>query len=268
MIYEFFSFYNEYDMLELKLQEHAQHVDRFVITESNRTYNQIDKPYRLEQQWDRYRTWHDKIHYLKFDATGLEMGWPTEHAQREHGPRSVALEPTDIMVISDLDEFLRDEDWLWLDKNIGNCKREILFEMECYWCFADVQHARKQQALAVTQRRKYINSTLHRRPMKILADHANPMSDTTVQPGGIHLTWMGDEQRFREKLLGSIEGYNWTQGKSADEMWSQKQRNQLFSWKPKFKTKNTKMVDVRTNNSFSVTMREYMLKHPEWLFNK
>ena len=140
--------------------------------------------------------------------------------------------------------------------------------MECYWCFADVQHARRQQALAVTRRHKYINSTLHRRPMKILADHANPMSDTTVQPGGIHLTWMGDEQRFREKLLGSIEGYNWTQGKSADEMWSQKQRNQLFNWNSKFKTKNTKMVDVRTNNSFSESMREYMLKHPEWLFNK
>jgi hypothetical protein len=268
MIYEFFSFYNEHDMLELKLQEHAQHVDRFVITESNRTYNQIDKPYRLEQQWDRYQQWHDKIHYLKFNADGLETGWPTEQAQREHGPCSVALEPQDIMVISDLDEFLRDEDWLWLEQNISNYKREILFEMECYWCFADVQHARRQQALAVTQRHKYINSTLHRRPMKTFADQPNPLSDTTVQLGGVHLTWMGDEQRFREKLLGSIEGHSWTRGKDANEMWRQKQRNQLFNWKPKFKTKNTKIVDIQKNNSFSASMREYMLKHPEWLFNK
>ena len=268
MIYEFFSFYNEHDMLELKLQEHAQHVDRFVITESNRTYNQIEKPYRLEQQWDRYQHWHDKIIYLKFNAKGLETGWPTEHEQREHGPNSIPLKPHDIMVISDLDEFLRDEDWQWLCKNIGNYKREILFHMECYWCFADVQHVRKQHALAVTQRCKYINSTTHRRPMKTFADQPDPMSDTTVQPGGIHLTWIGDEQRFREKLLGSIEGYNFTKGKDADEMWRQKQRNQLFNWKPKFRTTNNKIVDVSTNNSFSVSMREYMLKHPEWLFNK
>ena len=268
MITEYFSFYNEFDMLELKLQEHAPHVDRFVITESNKTYNQIDKPYRLPQQWDRYKQWHDKITYVKFDATGLEMGWPTEHAQREHGPNSIPLEPHDIMVISDLDEFLRDEDWQWLGKNIGNYKREILFHMECYWCFADVQHVRKQHALAVTQRCKYINSTTHRRPMKTFADQPDPMSDTTVQPGGIHLTWMGDEQRFREKLLGSIEGYNFTKGMSADEMWRQKQDNRLFHWKPKFKTKNTKIVDIQKNNSFSATMREYMLKHPEWLFNK
>ena len=61
MIYEFFSFYNEFDMLELKLQEHAPYVDQFVITESNKTYNQIDKPHRLEQQWQRYSKWHNKI---------------------------------------------------------------------------------------------------------------------------------------------------------------------------------------------------------------
>ena len=39
MIYETFMFLNEFDMLELKLQEHDPYVDRFVITESNRNFN-------------------------------------------------------------------------------------------------------------------------------------------------------------------------------------------------------------------------------------
>lgn len=267
MITEYFSFYNEYDMLELKLQEHAPHVDRFVITESNKTYNQIDKPYRLPQQWDRYKQWHDKITYVKFDATGLESGWPTEEAQREHGVRTVTPAPEDIVLITDLDEFLMTKDFAAMHEFIDR-KREVLFEMTCYWCFADVMHDRGQKAIAACRYKNYINTTTHRRPQKVFQHLDDPLQDTFIIKGGIHLTWMGDEQRFKEKLLGSIEGYDWTHGKNADDMWREKQDNRLFHWKPKFKSKNTKIIDVSTNNSFSESMREYILSHPEWLFNK
>ena len=33
MIWESFMFLNEFDMLELKLQEHSRYVDKFIITE-------------------------------------------------------------------------------------------------------------------------------------------------------------------------------------------------------------------------------------------
>ncbi len=37
-IYDCFTFYNEFDILELRLQEHWDHVDKFVIAEANTTH--------------------------------------------------------------------------------------------------------------------------------------------------------------------------------------------------------------------------------------
>ena len=53
MIYEAFMFLNEFDMLDLKLQEHGPYVDKFIITESNRNFNQIEKPYIFCMRYTR-----------------------------------------------------------------------------------------------------------------------------------------------------------------------------------------------------------------------
>ena len=268
MIYEFFSFYNEFDMLELKLQEHAPHVDQFVITESNKTYNQIDKPHRLEQQWQRYSKWHNKIKYLKFDANGLQAGWPTEYAQREHGPRQTNFQPEDVLVIDDLDEILRPQDWQWLKDNIRTSRREVLFDMITYYCYADVLLNRTQRALAAVLGKNYINSLTHRRPHEVFAKNTNPLAHTTVQPGGLHMSWFGGEQQFKEKLQGSIEGHAWTQGRNTDEEWQNKQTGQLFHHKVKFKPSKTTHVPLSQNNIMTDSMKEFIKKHPEWLFLK
>ena len=267
MIIEYFSFYNEFDMLELKLQEHAPYLDQFVITESNRTYNQIEKPYRLEQQWDRYAQWHDKIKYVKFDAQGLDAGWPTEEIQREHGIRTHVPSPSDIVLISDLDEFLTPREFHYLEQNIDKGKREILFNMSCYWCFADVLHQRKQKTIAATRYARYVDSTTHRRPQKKFEHLSDPMHYTDVVEGGVHLTWMGDKAQFEQKMQGSIEGYNWTQGKSGDELWRHKQDNKLFHWKPKFKKGSTTLLPLDQNKEMTTSMKQFILKNPNWILN-
>ena len=264
MIYEFFSFYNEFDMLELKLREHAPYVDRFVITESNRTYNQIEKPYRLEQKWARYSDWQHKITYVKFDATGLEPGWTTEHAQREHGVSSVTPAPEDIVLITDLDEFLTAKDFDALDRSV-DLKREVLFQMTCYWCFADVVHNRGQMAIAACRYKNYVDSTTHRRPQKRFEHLPDPLQDTCVIPGGIHLTWMGDREQFEQKLQGSIEGYKWSQNRSNDEMWDSRSKNRLFHWKSKFKKGETRYLALQDNTEMSATMKQYIMDKPNWL---
>ena len=253
-------------MLELKLQEHSAHVDRFVITESNRTYNQIPKPYRLEQHWTRYARWHDKISYLKFDADGLDPGWPTEEAQREHGIQTVVPHADDTIVITDLDEFLTAKDFEFMQKHIAD-KREILFDMTCYWCFADILHNRTQKAIAACMYKNYINSTTHRRPQKVFQHRHDPYQDTLVKRGGIHLTWMGDRSQFEEKLLGSIEGYKWSRDKSSDEMWENKTNNRLFHWKAKFKKGETRYVPLHENNEFTSSMKDFIIKQGDWLFD-
>jgi hypothetical protein len=267
MIYEFFSFYNEFDMLELKLQEHDPYVDQFVITESNKTYNQIDKDYRLESQWQRYGKWHHKIKYVKFDASGVEPGWPTEQAQREWPVAQMQLQSEDIMIISDLDEFLLPADWKFIKKVIKEVPREILFEMAGYWCYANIQQKNSVKATAVVLKRNYIDSTTHRRPQKVFAHLDKPFELTNLRRGGVHLSWMGDQKMLEQKLQGSIEAHLWAKGHSLEDMWANKKTNKLFHWKEKFAASKLEFVPVEQNKNFTKSMKSFLLSHPEWIQN-
>jgi hypothetical protein len=101
--------------------------------------------------------------------------------------------------------------------------------------------------------------------MKEFEGSRDPYADTLVKDGGIHLTWMGDRTQFEEKLLGSIEGYNWSKDRSSNEMWENKTNNRLFYWKAKFKAGNTKYLALKDNQEMSATMKQYIHNRPEWL---
>jgi beta-1,4-mannosyl-glycoprotein beta-1,4-N-acetylglucosaminyltransferase len=54
-------FCNEYDMLELRLKIMAEHVDKIVIVECDKTFTGVYKGFNLEKQLDRYAQWMHKI---------------------------------------------------------------------------------------------------------------------------------------------------------------------------------------------------------------
>jgi beta-1,4-mannosyl-glycoprotein beta-1,4-N-acetylglucosaminyltransferase len=138
MIYEAFMFLNEFDMLDLKLQEHGPYVDKFIITESNRNFNQIEKPYIFMEQYDRYQKYHDKIIYQKFDASHLVKGWPTQNAQRSYLSSEITFKPDDIILSSDLDEFLLPKAWDWFKhQDFKKINHEISFRSFNFIGFAN-----------------------------------------------------------------------------------------------------------------------------------
>jgi beta-1,4-mannosyl-glycoprotein beta-1,4-N-acetylglucosaminyltransferase len=56
-----FPFFNELDVLEIRLAELAPIVDKFVIVECKETYGGDLKPLYLQSNWSRFKPWHDKI---------------------------------------------------------------------------------------------------------------------------------------------------------------------------------------------------------------
>ena len=48
-IFDCFPFYNELDLLELRLNELYDHVDRFVLVEANTTFTSKTKPFYFEE---------------------------------------------------------------------------------------------------------------------------------------------------------------------------------------------------------------------------
>ena len=108
-IYDCFTFYNELDLLELRLTELYDHVDYFVLVEANTTFTSKPKSYIYEKARARYKRFADKIIHIKVDKMpGHADAWVNDRFQRDqifHGIVDAA--PDDLIMISDLDEIIR-----------------------------------------------------------------------------------------------------------------------------------------------------------------
>lgn len=103
MIYDCFIFNGEFDILELRLKELSEHVDRFVLVEANKTFKGDEKPFHFQKS-DRFTLWNDQIIYVQ--VNNMPSGndpWVREHHQREAMKR-IMPESSDMVFISDVDE--------------------------------------------------------------------------------------------------------------------------------------------------------------------
>jgi hypothetical protein len=108
-IYDCFTFYNELDLLELRLTELYDFVDHFVLVEANTTYTSRPKPFFFEENKDRYAKWLDKIIHVKVeDMPESPDAWVNDIYQRDQIARGIKdADPFDLIMISDLDEIIR-----------------------------------------------------------------------------------------------------------------------------------------------------------------
>lgn len=110
-IYDCFTFYNELDLLELRLEELYDHVDHFVLVEANTTFTSIPKPFYFEEHKERYKKYLDKIIHVKVEDMPHDPdAWVNDRFQRNSINRGLeSANDDDIIMISDLDELIRPE---------------------------------------------------------------------------------------------------------------------------------------------------------------
>ena len=108
-IYDCFPFYNELDLLELRLTELYDFVDHFVLVEANMTHQGNPKPYYYEDNKARYAPWADKIIHIQVDDMPNDPdSWVNEAHHRDQIRQGIAdARPDDLILISDLDEIIR-----------------------------------------------------------------------------------------------------------------------------------------------------------------
>jgi len=107
-VYDTFIFYNELDLLELRLQELYDHVDVFILVESDRTLTNHPKPYIFEENRDRFRPWLDKIRHIKYTSRANDHFWTNADQQRDAIIQGLEdADDNDIIMYSDVDEIIR-----------------------------------------------------------------------------------------------------------------------------------------------------------------
>jgi hypothetical protein len=108
-IFDCFTFYNELDLLEVRLNELYNHVDHFVIVEGNTTFTSKPKNFIFEMAKARFKPFMDKIIHIKVtDMPCNKDAWVNDIFQRNCINRGlITAEPDDIIMVSDLDEIIR-----------------------------------------------------------------------------------------------------------------------------------------------------------------
>jgi hypothetical protein len=110
MIIDAFTFAGELDMLECRLTELESVADVFMVVEAGQTFQGAPKPLYYGLHADRFARWADRILYVTCDTLEGADPWEREANQREGMAAGLDLlnaSPTDVMVVSDVDEIWR-----------------------------------------------------------------------------------------------------------------------------------------------------------------
>ena len=68
MIYDCFNFFNELEILDIRLNTLYDVVDKFVLVESNKTFSGNEKEYIFENNTKHFKFFLDKIIHIKVDS--------------------------------------------------------------------------------------------------------------------------------------------------------------------------------------------------------
>lgn len=106
MIYDCFSFFNELDILEIRLNILNDIVDKFVLVEATKTHSGNDKPLYYKENIERFSKFKNKIiHIIVDEYPDLKTSWEYENYQRNCIAKGLLnANNEDIVLISDVDE--------------------------------------------------------------------------------------------------------------------------------------------------------------------
>lgn len=203
-IYDCFMFNNELEVLELRIHELYDHVDKFVLVESIETHRLgTPKPCYFELNQDRFKQYEDKIIYIKLEEhIETDNGWIRENWQRNQIMRGlIDCEPEDLILISDVDEFIPGEIINDLYKKSAYLPM-IGFWQKMYRWFLN-RNTDQVWAGTAALRFKHLVYTSPQDIRNLVRG-----AHMAMWHAGWHFTSMGGYERAREKYYDIVEGYD------------------------------------------------------------
>lgn len=186
MVYDCITFFNELDLLEIRLNILDPYVDYFVIGEGEETFSGIPKPFNFELNQERFAKWSHKIKYLKIGKHETDSAFERARYQKESIKSLLTLlnpKDDDIVYFGDLDE-------IWKPQEIKDDKVYNLEQLN--YCYYLNQRSSERWVGTIVGKWKTIkeNTFSHWR-----ATHTNELPN-----GGYHFTNVGGADQIRLKL--------------------------------------------------------------------
>jgi len=139
-IFDCFKFFNELELLELRLMELNDVVDYFVLVEANKTHTGKEKPYIFEENKEMFKDYLNKIIHVKVDDLppySQNDIWTAENYQRNCIMRGLVdyAENGDKIIVSDIDEIPNPET---IKENLTD-NRWVTFKQKLYYYYVNCE---------------------------------------------------------------------------------------------------------------------------------
>jgi beta-1,4-mannosyl-glycoprotein beta-1,4-N-acetylglucosaminyltransferase len=210
-------FYNELDVLEVRLKELYDHVDHIVISEASTTFSGHSKDYIFLDNQERFKPFLDKVIHVKVeDMPGVVPGAPdgmacmyNENHQRNVLTRGLTdADDNDIILICDMDEILRGSvvDQLRADTQhtLWGFNMPYFYYKFNYMQVDPLIYQVNPSAATWGRAKTYPTFSIIRTHGMIWGNHPMYFDDGTnmkVQHSGWHFTYQGDTEFAANKLL-------------------------------------------------------------------
>lgn len=233
-IFDIFPFFNELDLLEVRLNILDPYVDYFVLSESTKTFSGIEKPLFYEENKSRFDKFNHKIihNVVRDDASteelnscGKRYGTQVEAQQRDTYQKDCIKElvlshsnSDDIFIWSDVDEIPNPE----VIKNISD-----FFEKDTIFHLAQKNYLGYLNLLEVSglirgmtddfipdegEQKKWLGTKiidfniLEKYTFTELRNYISEVKNSRISNGGWHWSYVGSEGlNVQERILKKVE---------------------------------------------------------------
>ena len=223
-IYDCFTFFNELDLLELRLTECYDYVDYFVIAEANISHSGNPKEYIFEDNKQRFAPWLDKIIHIKVDnIPPTNDSWFREHFQRDALARGIVnADDNDVIIVSDCDEIVRPRALDIIRNDLQHKWWRCCHPMSYFKLNYLMTRPRSYFAHPVATIKRGFPGCQYLRNMKDLWQTLPELC--TIQHAGWHFSYFGNTQHAATKLLNfaHIEGQHYANTIDVNESISRK----------------------------------------------
>ena len=236
-VYDCFTFYNEFELLELRLKSLWDMVDYFVLVEADRNHANEPKPFYFGERIAEFKEFLPKLRHipLRFNLEYKGVGdWTLENAQRNGIMYGLTdAEPDDLIFISDVDEFPAPDIIKRINENnvqlISQCPITPpladgrMLTVPCQ-ILAPAMALLEYFPIALNQIWHYYYfdwATKVQMPTELIVKRKNLTTPhgirklreivPRIQNGGWHFSYMGGVDRIIKKMTSIVEGYEFTQ---------------------------------------------------------
>jgi len=210
-VYDCFIFFNELDLLEIRLNTLDEFVDYFVLVESTITHSGKDKPLYYRDNKDRFSKFSNKIIHIVVEDTPNGNSFERDVFQKNCMIRGLKnCDDDDLVITSDLDEIPNPRA---LSEVIKNCQHDKVyhFAQDLFYYFLNLKEI-SGNLLSYTgefqgvSEKKWLGSKLCKfkflkdKPVSILRHPEMKNVGVRVPQGGWHFTYLGGEEKIKTKL--------------------------------------------------------------------